>query len=76
MTNRPFPFSPSITLPKSTIGSAHRIIAFLDVQIMGKSICPVSAKIENWDSISSLSWGKNLNLISLVIPGDIFPFGM
>jgi hypothetical protein len=43
--------------------------------MMGKFIWPVSAKIENYEFISSFSCGKNLNLISQVMPGEIRPFG-
>ena len=74
--NLVFPTSPSITFPKFNTGWLHLIIAFLEVQIMGKFICPVSAKMENSEFISSFSCGKNLNLISHVIPGEIRPFGV
>jgi len=43
--------------------------------MIGYEMLPVSAWMVNSEKISSLICGKNLNLISFVIPGDILPFG-
>jgi hypothetical protein len=63
-------------LPKLMSGFLHLTMAFLEVQRMGKEIGPVSERMVNSEVISSLSCGRNLNLISVVMPGEIFPLGV
>lgn len=41
-----------MTLPKSTTGSSHFTIVFLERQTISKEIFPVSAWIVNYDLIS------------------------
>lgn len=67
---------PKIIRLKPTVGLSHLTIVFLEVQTIGKAILPVYARMVNSEKISSLSWGRNLNLISHVIPGAIFPLGV
>jgi hypothetical protein len=69
------PDSPKIILPKLTIQLSHFTIAFLEVHTIGKLILPVSAKMVNYECISSFNWGKNLNRMSQDMPGDILPLG-
>ena len=69
-------YSPKITAPKSIKFSSIEINAFLQVQISGISIKPVSERIGNTDLISLFSYGVNVIVIVVDKPADILPVGV
>jgi len=69
-------YSPKITAPKSIKLSSTEINAFLQVQISGISIKPVSERIGNTDLISLFSYGVNVIVIVVDRPADILPVGV
>ena len=57
-------------------GSSTSIRAFLQVQIRGISILPVSLRIGNTELISSFSYGVKVIVIVVDRPADILPVGV
>ncbi len=67
--------SPKITSPKSISGSSTAINAFLQVQINGMFIYPVSAKIGKKLLISSFNQGVKVIVIVVERPALMRPVG-
>mgnify|MGYP006085206467 CR=1 FL=1 len=68
--------SPNITFPKSISLCSTSIRAFLQVQISGMLILPVSDKIGKLELISVFNWGVNVIVMVVERPADIRPDGV